>query len=247
MDNELPNNFDELFDFMISNIGMPMSEKFVSGVIGIIKEMQNQRDYVIEKYLNLRDQDMTDFLHTIKTSGNKAIPHETQLQIKLGSNPGTVDVKIKLPGQKEFSDLGELPVKNGVLELPVKLVFLSYAREDQTRVKEISEALSQDGFLTWWDVKDLIPGDDWKSTIQEAIEKSDFAVLFFSEVSCTKIGYIQKEFKYIREQSELRPTNKRFIVPVLIEPCSPPREFSPFHWLKLWEDGAYEKLKQALS
>src|SRR5687767_4686867 len=94
-------------------------------------------------------------LNTIRTAGKKEVPGGTMLELRVGSKKATVSVRIKLPGQKDFSNYTDLPIIDGVLELPVKLIFLSYAREDQRIVQEIADKLWQDGFLTWLDKKDL--------------------------------------------------------------------------------------------
>jgi len=186
-------------------------------------------------------------LHAIKTSGKKDIPKDTEIQIKKGKFRGTVQVSVKLPGQKRFSDLGNLKIIDGVIELPVKLVFFSYAREDQVSVQKISDKLWEDGYLTWLDKKDLLPGDDWEIRIEEGIERADYVLVFLSPSSISKTGYVQKEFKYALEQQELRPSGKRFIIPILLEPCDPPREFRKLHWLKYWEIDSYETLRRSLS
>jgi hypothetical protein len=186
-------------------------------------------------------------VHTIRAAGKKNVPDSTALVMRLGTVPGTVSIQIKLPGQKNFTDLGDIKIVDGVIELPVKLLFFSYAREDQSIVNEIAENLWQDGFLTWIDSKDLRPGDDWKARIENAIETADFVLLFLSKTSCSKVGYVQRELKYALEQRDLRPSGQRYIIPVLLEPCEPPRELRDIHWLKLWEDGAYKRLKSAFA
>jgi hypothetical protein len=190
---------------------------------------------------------MTD-LHTIRTAGNKQLPDKTMVRMQL--DPFINDalrVQIKLPGQEKFSNLGSLKIVNGIIELPVKLIFFSYAREDQYRVNKIARKLWQDGYLTWVDKKDLLPGDDWEVKIEDAIERSDYVLTFLSPSSIIKTGYVQKEFKYALEQQTYRPNGKRFIIPILLKPCDPPHEFKKLQWLRYWEEGAYEKLKQALT
>ncbi len=186
-------------------------------------------------------------VHTIRCAGKKEIPPATQLEIRLGRAVGTVNVAVKLPGQADWSYLGDLAVVNGVLELPLRLVFFSYAREDEARVVALAERLWRDGFLTWVDRKDLLPGDDWQRRIEDAIERADFVLVFLSEISCAKAGYVHKEMRAALRQAEMKPMAERYIIPVLLEPCAPPRELRQFHWLHLWEDGAFERLKRALA
>jgi len=186
-------------------------------------------------------------VHTIRAAGKKEVPHGTEVVLTRGTLQGTARVRLKLPGQRKFSDLGDLPISNGIIELPVKLLFLSYAREDRTKVQRLANKLWQDGFLTWMDTKDLLPGDAWRDRIADAVERADYILIFLSQTSCTKVGYIQKEFKYALEQKELRPSGVRYIIPILLEPCDPPRELQNAQWLNSWEEGSYQRLKKALT
>jgi TIR domain len=129
----------------------------------------------------------------------------------------------------------------------LKLLFFSYAHEDQVEVEKIAESLQQDGFLIWLDKKNLLPGDDWRVAIETAMDKADFILVFLSKSSVLKVGYVQKELRYALERSQLSPSGKRYIIPILLEPCTPPHELQYLHWLPLWEHGAYEKLKNALN
>src|SRR5690348_97523 len=130
---------------------------------------------------------MTD-LHTIsvKTARGHKIPDKTTLNLGVGSLPDTANVEIKLPGQHKFKSYPNLPIHEGELNLPFKLLFLSYAREDRKAVEAIGERLYQDGFLTWFDRKDLRPGDWWKTRIMRGIESADYVLIFLSQKGCTK-------------------------------------------------------------
>ena len=132
---------------------------------------------------------MATELHTINTVGRKNVPHGTTLQVRLGSIPATMTVSILLPGQTAQKTYENLPIKDGVVLLPVSLSFMCHAKEDHQLVHQLSDRLLQDGFLTWLDSKDLLPGDDWKSEIEDAIERADRVIVFFSEHSVEKTGY----------------------------------------------------------
>jgi TIR domain len=185
-------------------------------------------------------------LHTIRTAGNKEIPDGTMLQVSLGRLPNTVNIQIQLPGQKVPTNLGDLQIVDGIVYLPLKLVFFSYAREDGVEVQRLADRLWQDGYLCWLDTKNLLPGDNWKARIEDAIERSDYVLAFLSETSVRKVGYVQRELKFALEQQDLRPSGTRYIIPVRINPCDPPRELRHIQWLDNWEANAYEKLKGAL-
>jgi hypothetical protein len=181
---------------------------------------------------NIKGPPAPNEVHAIHTAGGKEIPQGTILEARLGSLPNTVQVRIKLPGQEQFSDLGNLPLRSGIIELPLKLVFLCHAHEDRPTVESIGGQLWQDGYLTWFDKKDLLPGDSWQEMIEEAIEKADFFLAFLSKNSVSKTGFVQREIKYALQQRDLRPLRQRYIIPILLEECDLPREFRTVHWAR---------------
>jgi len=183
----------------------------------------------------------------LRPKGKKSAIPGTKVRISLGSLPGTIDAVVSLPGQETPTVFKGLEIKDGAVELPMKLVFLCHAKEDAEKVKEIGQRLQTDGFLTWFDEDDLLPGDDWKKRIEEAIETSNYVLVFLSSVSVSKTGYVQREMKYALEQRELRPSGKRYIIPVLLEEVEPPREVKDIHWARLSELDWYQKLRKALN
>jgi len=183
----------------------------------------------------------------IKIARNRKIPDKTEVILRNTGGAGHIGAKLKLPWQKEYTDLGILPIVNNEVVLPLQLAFLCHAKDDRTQVEAVGSKLLADGFLTWFDEKDLLPGDDWQQEIEKAIETCDFFLAFLSRTSCAKTGYVQRELRYALEQRDRRPFGKRFVIPILIDECTPPREFMGIHFLRLWELGAYGKLKQALS
>jgi len=186
-------------------------------------------------------------VNSILTAKNHKLPAGTQIRVSMSqSKVAHLHVELKLPGQDDFSDLGDLPIVDGIVTLPMKLVFLLHAKEDRSVVKGIGEKLRQDGFLTWFDENDLLPGDKWKDLIETAIEKSDFIQVFLSARSIVKTGYVQHEMCYALEQQNLRPSGQRYIIPVLTEPCVPPKAFRDIHWLELWKEDAYDKIRKAM-
>lgn len=189
---------------------------------------------------------MSTELHTIKSIGGKDVPGGTMLGLRLGRVPGTVTAEIRLPGQKKPAVFKDLPIRDGVLTLPVPLVFLCYASEDAKQVGDLSQRLWEDSVVTWLDRKDLLPGDSWKARIEEAIERADRVIVFLSPHSVGKTGYVQREMRYALEQRDLRPSGARYIIPVLLAECDVPREFRGIQWLRLWDEGWYGTLVCAL-
>jgi len=177
----------------------------------------------------------------------RAIPDTTRVKFTYTGTSGKLHVLIQLPWQSTWKDLGLIEVVGTELVLPLKLVFLCHAKEDKKEVEEIGSRLLENGILTWYDEKDLLPGDDWEDVIEREIEGCDFFLAFLSSRSLSKIGYVNRELRYALEQGDRRPLGQRFIIPILLDECMPPRELKRFHFIKVWEADAYRKLVRALS
>ena len=52
---------------------------------------------------------------------------------------------------------------------PALSVFLAHSNGDKDYVREICRLLSLDGFRPWFDEQDLVGGEDWEDTIEEAV------------------------------------------------------------------------------
>ena len=115
-------------------------------------------------------------------------------------------------------------------------VFLSYAREDYSIVDNIFKELRKNGIDAWQDDKSLRIGDEYEDKINEAIEESDFAIIFLSTKSVSKIGFVSKEFRKILDSAKYRPFGFPFALPVKLDNCKVPRQFSKYHWLEIYND-----------
>jgi hypothetical protein len=199
-------------------------------------------------------QDDANVLGGVKCARDRNLPDKTSVRLENVGVYGHLRVLVRLPWQKTAKDLGILPIVNREITLPIRLAFLCHAKEDKAVVEEVGSRLLQDGFLLWYDEKDrlpgaegLLPGDSWESKIEQAIEGSDYILAFLSPVSCAKTGYVQREFRLAMRERDRRPSGQRFVIPILTEPCDPPREFKDIHFLRLWEEKAYERLKASLA
>ncbi len=74
-------------------------------------------------------------------------------------------------------------------------IFLCHASEDNNIVQEIYRRLQAEGFQPWLDKENLLPGQLWQQEIPKALKASDFILIFFSQNSVSKRGYVQREFK----------------------------------------------------
>jgi hypothetical protein len=180
------------------------------------------------------------------TKSRKNLPPKTTAILSLGTIPGTMKVILRFPGQKQEVAYEDLKITDGKIELPVPLVFLSHAKEDVSFVKDLSERLFQDGILTWFDEKDILPGDYWKNKIDAGLRSSDFVIVFLSSTSISKKGYFQLELNYALEQQKLRPDGVRFIIPIIIDNSQPPESLADIQWLRTDHEVWYEKLRRSL-
>lgn len=194
-----------------------------------------------------RDERVEMKIDRIKLRGDRNVPNKMLLTLTYTGVPDYVHAQVKLPWQKEWTDLGLISVNEGEVVLPLKLVFLCHAKEDKTKVEEIGSKLLEDGFLTWYDDKDLLPGDDWEQVVEKEIGGCDYFLAFLSSRSLGKTGYVNRELRYALAQRDRRPLGHRFIIPILMDDCSPPRELHGIHFCRIWESGGYEKLVKALA
>jgi formylglycine-generating enzyme required for sulfatase activity len=128
----------------------------------------------------------------------------------------------------------------------VARIFLCHASEDKTPVREVYRRLRDNGFQPWLDEKDLIGGQQWEQEIPVALQASDFILIFFSQNSIRKIGYVQNEFKLALEAWRRTPEGMIRTIPVRLDDCEVPREFRRFHWIDLFDEGGFERIIRAI-
>jgi hypothetical protein len=122
------------------------------------------------------------------------------------------------------------------------LVFLSCAREDSNRVVPVSRALSSAGFRPWLDIQDLLPGQDWEMSIKQAIQRADVFLVFISEATVSRRGYVQKEIALATHHMLTRPANARFLIPVRLDAVEPPVNLMRYEWVDLFSPDGMDKL-----
>jgi formylglycine-generating enzyme required for sulfatase activity len=131
-------------------------------------------------------------------------------------------------------------------EKPPLKVFLCHASTDKSKVKEYHRALKRRGFQPWLDEIDLLPGQDWQFEIPRAIETSDAIIIFLSNESVDKAGYVQKEIKFALDKALEMPEGRIFIIPARLESCDVPASLKKYQWVDLFARGGREKLMNVL-
>lgn len=130
-------------------------------------------------------------------------------------------------------------------------VFLSYASQDKVAVHELSKRLASEGWIDpWVDEKKLLPGQDWRTKIEEAVETSDIVIICLSNNSVSKEGFVQKELRYAREISFEKPDETIFLVPLRLDDCTVPRGLRFFQWADYFgenKEDTYNALIESLN
>jgi hypothetical protein len=126
-------------------------------------------------------------------------------------------------------------------------VFLSYGSEDCKRVKRLYNRLSRQKFLKlWFDRKDLVAGDAWEATIDDAIRHTGAVTIFLSARTVRKKGFFQTEIGRALKIADEQPEGTSFILPAKIEPCELPRRLSRWQCVELFRREGFRNLLRGL-
>ncbi len=105
-------------------------------------------------------------------------------------------------------------------------VFLSYAKEDKDFILECYEELKRKNFDPWMDEHDLLPGQAWDECLKTNMKDTDVVLIFMSSDSVSKIGYVQREWKYFIDKRKDFPENFIYLIPVQLDTCTVPQLIS---------------------
>ncbi|MEE4358066.1 MAG: TIR domain-containing protein [Desulfococcaceae bacterium] len=97
-------------------------------------------------------------------------------------------------------------------------VFISYAREDHKLAKRLYDDLNRyDDITPWLDSENLLPGQNWRTTIPKIIRESSYFLMIITKNSVSKRGYIQKEQKIALDLLDEFPSDQIFIIPARLD------------------------------
>jgi hypothetical protein len=132
----------------------------------------------------------------------------------------------------------------------MRSIFLSYAKEDKSRVDEIYILLKKAGLNPWMDdppspyaSEGIPPGQDWDQFIRHKLRHAAVTPAFLSARSSAKQGYIQKEYRLALNTLMEKPPDKIYLIPVLLESITIPDirvdtiSLNQLQWYKLYERG----------
>lgn len=116
-------------------------------------------------------------------------------------------------------------------------VFISYAREDEARVRDIVRALEQQNWSVFWDRR-IPAGKSWRSYIGQALADAKCVIVVWSQWS---VGS-----QFVSEEAE-EGKQRGILVPVLIGSVQPPFGFRSIHAADLTEpDSQTTQFRQLL-
>jgi hypothetical protein len=125
-------------------------------------------------------------------------------------------------------------------------IFLSYARKDEEKIRELYHKLSEAGFKPWMDREDILPGELWERSIYDAIRQSRFFLVCLSANTENKRGFIQREIREaLRVWEEMLP-HDIYLIPVRLGPCEVQENLRCFQWVDLFRVDGWERLLQAI-
>ena len=125
-------------------------------------------------------------------------------------------------------------------------IFLCHASVDKDRVRPLYRQLLNSGFAPWFDEVSLLPGQDWRQVIDQAIRGSDVVVVCLSNASIGKKGFVQTEIRVALDVADEQPEGKIFIIPTKLEECPAPARLSRLHYVELYKPEGFHNLLRAL-
>ena len=125
-------------------------------------------------------------------------------------------------------------------------VFLIHAHSDKKAVRKLCNRITRNNIKAWLDERELLPGQNWKHEIRDAMLRSHIIIVCLSELFNKQGGYRYEELKLALEKADSLPDDEIFIIPARLEKCDTPDSLRHLHRVDLFEADGYKKLMQAL-
>lgn len=110
-------------------------------------------------------------------------------------------------------------------------VFLCHASQDKPAVRELYKRLKAEDWIDpWLDEEKLSFGQHWATAIEDALDTADIVLIFISQNSVQKEGFIQRELNYAWELSLEKPREVIFLIPFRLDNCEVPRFLRSRQW-----------------
>ncbi len=130
-------------------------------------------------------------------------------------------------------------------------VFLCHSSQDKPAVRELCQRLRAEGWIDpWLDEEKLLPGQDWDLQIEKAVEAADAVIVFMSNRSVNKEGYVQAEVRMILRMAMQKPEEAIFIIPLRLDDCPVPFRLRSWQYVDYFPKGrkavTYQRLLESL-
>jgi formylglycine-generating enzyme required for sulfatase activity len=126
-------------------------------------------------------------------------------------------------------------------------IFLCHASEDKTKVREVYQRLlAIEGLKPWLDEEDILPGQVWEDEIPRALKASDFILIFLSQNSVAKRGYVQREMRLALDALQEVSEGTIHTIPVRLDDCDVPEQFQRYQYANLFDERGFERIVQAI-
>jgi len=128
------------------------------------------------------------------------------------------------------------------------LIFASYTVADRDRVTPIVDMLIGQGFDVWMDYRRLKPGQNWDVEIRRALDRATIILVFISNNSVNKRGYVQRELKLAITKAEEKDFDDIYIIPILLEKtATAPNQIRDRQYISADDDNFDSDLTDAIS
>lgn len=102
-------------------------------------------------------------------------------------------------------------------------LFLSYSRDDISRVTPLAAALEENGHTVWWD-RHLSGGQEYVDAIEQALESADIVIVCWTAKSVRSV--------WVRDEAG-SGRDRGCLIPVMLDDSQPPLGFRQYHTIDL--------------
>lgn len=96
-------------------------------------------------------------------------------------------------------------------------VFISYSHKDEELARRVAAALDEAGMTTWYDQREIMPGDNWAEKIAQGLRESEAMVVLLTPHALDTLS-VRREIEFALGEKAYR--NR--LIPVLV---GNPQEF----------------------
>ena len=118
-------------------------------------------------------------------------------------------------------------------------IFISYKREDQSKVHELAKRLESEGWSVWWDYN-IDTGERFRNVIQDELTNARCIIVIWSALS-VKSPFIIDEAK--------EGLSKNILIPISFDNSIPPlgfREIQVLNFRDRQNDEEFQRLKNSV-